>query len=160
MTRCLAALLLSGVVIGAAGFGQYPKERATLKGHPNAVTCLAFSPDSRTVASGSADGTIKLWDVAAGKEHATLTGHTDVVHSVAFSPDNRMVASGSYDGTIKLWELVTGKERATLKGHKGRVFSVSFGPNGKLLASASGDKTTNWHEEGGQVSNRLQGEMP
>ena len=93
------------------------KEQATLKGHTDAVYSVAFSPDGKTLASGSGDKTIKLWDVATGKEQATLKGHTELVSSVAFSPDGKTLASGSEDQTIKLWDVATGKEQATLKGH-------------------------------------------
>ena len=71
---------------------------------------MAYSPDGKTLASGSGDKTIKLWDVATGKEQATLKGHTDWVTSVAFSPDGKTLASGSEDKTIKLWDVATGKQ--------------------------------------------------
>src|SRR5947208_98987 len=93
------------------------KEQATLKGHTNAVWSVTWSPDGKTLASGSGDMTIKLWDTASGQERATLKGHTDWVISVAFSPDGKTLASGSQDQTIKLWDVVTGKEQDTLKGH-------------------------------------------
>src|SRR5260370_34286975 len=61
------------------------KERATLRGHKAAVASVAFSPDGKALASGSVDGTIKLWEVATGQERATLQGHRDVL-SFVFSP--------------------------------------------------------------------------
>jgi WD40 repeat protein len=64
-------------------------------------------PNSKMLASGSNDHTIKLWDVATGKEKATFQEHTDRVLSLALSPIGKMLASGSRDKTIKLWQLPT-----------------------------------------------------
>jgi RNA polymerase sigma factor (sigma-70 family) len=114
-----------------------PRNRMT---HDRAVYSVAFSPDGKTLASGSYQ-TIKLWDVTTGKEKATLKGHTHNVFSVAYSPDGKTLASASEDQTIKLWDMATAKEKATLKGHTGTGWSVAFSPDGKTLASGSMDKT-------------------
>ncbi|MGA9593274.1 MAG: hypothetical protein WBS18_09265, partial [Candidatus Acidiferrales bacterium] len=66
---------------------------------------IAFSPDSRLLASGSEDRTIKLWNAASGKKVRTLSGHSDAVNCVAFSPDGRWLASGGADDNVLLWPL-------------------------------------------------------
>ena len=73
-------------------------------GHAGAVVSVAFSRDGKTLASGSADGTIRLWDLPTGRWIGSpLRGGTAAVVSVAFSRDGKTLASGSADGTIRLW---------------------------------------------------------
>ncbi|MEH1926195.1 WD40 repeat domain-containing protein [Nostoc sp.] len=64
---------------------------------------MAFSPDGQHIASGSADHTVKLWDINTRQNLYTLDNHSDWVHSVTFSPDGKTLVSGSRDRTIKLW---------------------------------------------------------
>jgi WD40 repeat protein len=113
-------------------------------GHNGTVCSIAFSPDGKTLASGSVDTTVKLWDVASGKEVGALYGHDDQVYSVAWSPDGKVLASGSNDGQIKLWDPVEYKLTRTMKPG-GSVKCVAFSPDGKTLASGAGRTLFLWN---------------
>ena len=84
------------------------------------------SPEG-TLASGSVDKTVIIWDVESGKQKAKLRGHTDYVQSVAWGPGN-LLASGSEDNTIIIWDGVSGEQKPQLRGHTNYVTSVAWGP--------------------------------
>src|SRR5947209_2604086 len=88
--------------------------RQSFTGHSDEVWAVAFSPDSKTLASGANDAMVKLWDVQSGKEKQTLSGHKYNVASVAFSPDGKTLATGSEDYTVKLWDVASGALKQTL----------------------------------------------
>ena len=113
----------------------------TLRSHTDAVFSVAVSLYGQILASGSADRTIKLWQLDTGRELLTLRGHTDAVVSVAISPNEQILASSSADKTIKLWQLSTGQQLRTLRGHSHQVYSVAISPSGEMLVSGSEDKT-------------------
>jgi WD40 repeat protein len=79
-------------------YGRYPD----FIGHSSWVTSVAFSPDSKYLASSSYDKTVKLWSVEWQKDVTTLKGHSSHINSIAFSPDGKYLASGSEDKTVKL----------------------------------------------------------
>ncbi|MBG1257787.1 ribosome assembly protein 4, partial [Nostoc sp. BAE] len=135
-----------------------PSERYTKTGHSSSVNSVGFSPDGKTLASGSDDKTIKLWDVSTGKAIKTLTGHSYTVNSVGFSPDGKTLASGSADNTIKLWDVSTGKAIKTLTVHSSWGYSVGFSPDGKTLASGSDGNTIKlWDVSTGKAIKTLTG---
>ncbi|EMF13125.1 nuclear distribution protein nudF [Sphaerulina musiva SO2202] len=126
--------------------------RHTLQSHRNPITCVAFHPLFSSLASGSEDCTIKIWDYELGELERTLKSHTKAVLDVDFGGPrgNTLLASCSSDLTIKLWDPAEDyKNVRTLPGHDHSVSSVRFIPSGaagaplsgNLLASASRDKT-------------------
>jgi WD40 repeat protein len=96
-----------------------------------------------TLASGTQDRTIKLWDVAGGMLSRPLgeEDHTKSVLSIAFGNEGKVLAAASGDGTVWLWDVVNKRKIDQLEGHTARVISVVFTPDGKALVSASGDGT-------------------
>ena len=114
----------------------------TLEGHSGPVNSVAFSPDGKQVVSGSADKTVRFWDVVTGAELQTLKGHSDYVRLVAFSPDGKQVVSGSEDKTVRLWDVATGAALQTLKGHSDYIYSVAFSPDGKQVVSGSSSSSS------------------
>ncbi|MFQ5595340.1 MAG: WD40 repeat domain-containing protein, partial [Anaerolineae bacterium] len=114
-----------------------------LHGHAGDVWSVAFSPDGQTLASGSKDGTIVLWDMAARRPLGEpLRGHEASVRSLAFSPDGQTLASGGEDTAIILWDVTVRQQLGNpILGHEASVRSLAFSPDGKTLASGSRDGT-------------------
>ena len=156
----LGSLLLLGVVfLFSSGRGVRAEggpELVLQLGHSSGVNAVAFSPVGQTLASGSSDSTIKLWNARTGDLEHTLLGHAASVTSVVFSPDGQLVASGSEDKTVKLWNARTGELERTLQGHTESVNSVAFSPDGEALASG-GENIRLWNARTGAPQRVLQG---
>jgi WD40 repeat protein len=83
------------------------------------ATALAFAPDSKTLASGGEDCSVRLWSPMTGKELRRFGEHADKISALAFSADGKLLASGSRDGVIRFWEVGSGRELRQFVGHGG-----------------------------------------
>src|ERR1051326_4234586 len=102
------------------------------------VRSVTFSPGGKSLASGGADGSVTVWDLAEDQERvASISTRADA--AVAFSPDDRTLATSSSDGTAGLWDAATGKLRFNLEGWNGGA--LAFSPDSKTLASESQNHT-------------------
>ncbi|MGE5194962.1 MAG: WD40 repeat domain-containing protein, partial [Deltaproteobacteria bacterium] len=133
-----------------------------LEGHNRIVTAVAFSPNGGTLATASADESIKLWDAQSGKEIRELEGHSRPVNSLAFLADGKWlfsVCGGRAVGgnELKLWDLASGKDVATVPAHEGPINQLALSGDGKYLATASLDKTAKVFEVAAILSAAGQG---
>lgn len=157
----VALLLLS---IGTSLLGQdrprtlvtMNKRKLVLLGHKKAVNMLAFSPNSRVLATASDDKAVKLWDASNGQLIATLTGHEGGVYDLRFSPDGQTLATLSDDKKPRLWNVGTRQLQATLLGHKGKVRNLEFSPDGRTIVTGSDDGTAKlWEATTGKLKATL-----
>lgn len=140
----------------------------TIEGHEGIIFSIAFDPAGQTLASGSDDGKVKLWDVTSGELLRTLDGHEGAIYSVAFDPMGRTLASGGDDSSVRLWDTASGKLLRTLDALKeyfteaiystGAVYSVAFDPAGRTLASAGSNIVRLWDTISGKLLNTLKDE--
>ena len=110
---------------------------------------VVLSQDGSSLATGTREGRIRVWDTTTGKRHKDLKGHAGVnlpnkadisILALAFSPDGKIIASGCIDNTVQLWDTEKGSKLATLRGHKGWVTALAFSADGKTLASGDANK--------------------
>ena len=161
-TQLKHKLLAGGVILllGLGGYAYWQRlgRTLTLTGHLGEVNSLGFNPPGTTLASGSDDKTVKIWNLNNRQETRTLNGHKGIVYSVAISPDGQTLVSGSQDNTIKVWNLNTGQEIRTLKGHSSFINCVAITPDSQKIASGSYDKTIKvWDLNTGQEIRTLEG---
>ena len=113
-----------------------------LKGHHNWVNSAQFSPDTRLIASGSEDKTVKLFDITSHNEIKTFEPqHLAAVNDVQFHPDGTCIAAGSFDQSINIWDIRSSKQIQHYDAHNASVQSLTFHPNGRYLVSSSVDST-------------------
>jgi WD40 repeat protein/predicted Ser/Thr protein kinase len=129
----------------------------TLDKHIESVYGVTFSHNGLLLASGSADGTVRLWDMESEQEFSPLR-HDDWINGLAFSPNDYILASACADRIVYLWEWKKNHPLKQLEGHAGWVNDVTFSPDGELLASASHDGTVRlWEVKRGILLRMLEG---
>jgi WD40 repeat protein len=116
---------------------------STFSAHDNWVFCMAFSADSRLLATGSLDSTIRITDVSVKPPVAvaTLRGHTDWVTGLSFSPDGSLLASSGRDRTLRLWDARTGVSRGVFESDG---TNPRFLPDGQTLINGDSDGVRFW----------------
>ncbi len=131
-------------------------------GHTSHVWSLAFGGMPGVggrLLSGSADMTVRVWDVERRQTLHVLTGHTGVVSTVGFHPDGALVVSGSLDETVRLWDAQSGQLLGTLQAGATRVEATAFSPDGRLLATAGHDQLVRlWDWRRAEVLHTLRGQ--
>ncbi len=136
------------IIFSSITFAQdFAIEFQTLKGHSEEVSSISFSPNGRYLASGSADNTIKIWELSDGRfsEIQTLEVNSYSVESVTFSPNGKYLASTSFR-TIKIWEFFDGYfyDFQTIKDYPTNLISISFSSDSKYLAYCVNRKIRVW----------------
>lgn len=110
-----------------------------LKGHHGGISDLCWSPDSKYIASGSDDKTIRVWDVELGRCVRELIGHHYHITTVRFNSKGNLLISGSADEAIRVWDVLRGKCLKTLSAHSDPISAVDMIWDGTIIASASYD---------------------
>jgi tricorn protease-like protein len=149
--------------------GLAPEERLkdlteveqVLAGHSDRGTAVAVTADGRYAVSGSADETLKVWELETGREVRALAGHLYWVMAVEMTPDGRYAVSGSNDKTLRVWELETGREARALARHSDCVRAVAVTQDGRYAVSGSDDRTLRvWELETGLSPIIFHGDEP
>lgn len=153
MKRHLVLLATASLAFAGLAWAQAP---TALKGHTALVSSVAFDKSGKVLASGSYDGTIRLWDFPSGKPLQVIKTGDKQIYTIAYSPDGEVLASGGADSLIKLWNPKdVAKAMKELKGHNGIVTSIAYGPDGTLV-SGGVDKTVRlWDTKAGKELKNL-----
>jgi hypothetical protein len=110
-----------------------------------------LTPDGTLGLTTRGDGTVRLWDLAAGVEVRTFTREQGAFRSLGFSPDGMRAAAGASDGSATVWDLASGTELARLAGHRDDVWAVALSADGRTLLTGGGDRLLKlWDVAAGQ----------
>jgi hypothetical protein len=140
--KVLLGLAVTGVVAIAGGTTLLIlSSTPTYRGHTDAVTAVAWSPNDQVIASASYDTTVQVWNVSNLTALFTYRGHRSKVWALTWSPDQRRIASASADHTVQVWDALTGHNAVTYTGHSDELRAVAWSPDGLKIVSGSFDKT-------------------
>lgn len=140
---------------GSAEKSVKPPLRLTLTGHTRPVVALAFLPNGRHLATGSKDGSVRLWKVDSGRMLWARQEHAAEVNSLAFRPDGGLVASAGDDHTIRIWDPADGQVRRTIATGERGIRAIAFSLDGRWLASAGHDRTIRlWNPDSGEPTSQ------
>jgi eukaryotic-like serine/threonine-protein kinase len=136
-------LLFTNISNDAAFVAHFatPPQHFTYSGHSSYVNSVAWSPDSKRIASASSDHTAQVWDASNGGHVLTYRGHSADVLTLAWSPGGQYIATGSLDTTVQVWNPLNGATLYTYRGHSDAIFDLAWSPDGKRIASVSSDGT-------------------
>jgi WD40 repeat protein len=148
--KTLACAARANIELGDLADLVAGKTPRVLGGHSSAIHSLALSPNGKLLASGSADETVRVWDVATGAELRVLSGYKGEVRAVAFTPDGDRIVMGVADGQVRVWNLGSDKVERALAGHKGVLRALAISPDGKSLVTA-GEEVNIWNLETGKI---------
>ncbi len=131
-------------------------------GDTGPVNAVAFSPNSKYLATGGSDAVVRVWDPSTGKllvEFSGENGHHGPIEGLAFSPDNLHLASSSNDRTIRIWSMESKSWEMTINGHTDWVYGITYTQDGSELISASADRTIRiWDTTYGRLETTLTGD--
>lgn len=156
---------------------NFEKVIHNLGGHEKLINALDYSPDGKTIISGSFDSTVRVWNAQTGVELKALkevavkksniykqgilepsSSFEGEIHSLVYSPNGLVIATGSSDYDIRLWDSQTYAALNTLSGHKGLVTALAYSPDGRTIVSASNDKTIIiWNADTGEIIHTVDG---
>ena len=149
-------LMIVAIVAFSGGSGGSGQRLLTLSGHSGAVTALAFAPGGRTLVSGSADKSLKIWDAVSGQVLKTLTGDTETVSTVAFLPSGKRIVSGSFDRTVIIWDANTGEAIRSLRSDQ--TYSWEVPPAMWSVTTSPGRHANRLGQRGRQHQNLERGD--
>jgi hypothetical protein len=135
-----------------------PRPLRVLEGHAKEIVSIAVSSDGKRLLSASDDGTVRLWDLEAGKELRRMEGNRGEAWAVAFSPDDTQALAGGQESNLALYEVATGKQLRLFPPHPNSVRAVAFLPDGRRALSGCCDNLLRlWDVEEGKELRRFTG---